>query len=302
MTITTYMILFAGVLGLIVGSFLNVVALRSPKRLFWSWTKDAIECLHEHAPQYLAPEWRDKNDEVYDRFDAEMNATKPHGIAVKSSHCFHCQKDLRWYHNIPVLSYLFLKGKCGHCKTPISMQYPLVELSMGVLGVLAVYTYGATPLAIFVFLFFAVLLVLTVIDFRTQYLPDNIVLPSLWAALLLSLTPWGLVSPEKAIMGAIIGYLSLWSVYWIFKLVTKKEGMGYGDFKLLALIGAFLGPDAILPVVLISSVVGAIVGVGFLAVKKKSAPFAFGPYLALAGIIYTIFAGLYPGSEWFEFM
>ena len=262
---------------------------------FWSWTKESIECLHEHAPEYLAPEWRDKTDEVYDRFDAQMNATKPHGIAVKSSHCFHCHKDLKWYHNIPLLSYLFLRGKCGHCKTPISWQYPLVEVSMGALGVLAVLMFGAVPAAVAVFLFFAVLLVLTVIDFRTQYLPDQIVLPSIWGALLFSLSQWSLVSPQNAILGATIGYLSLWSVYWIFKLVTKKEGMGYGDFKLLALIGAFLGPMSILPVVLISSVVGALVGVGFLVIKKKSAPFAFGPYLALAGITYTAFSGFFGG-------
>lgn len=264
MDITIFYILYAAVLGLLVGSFLNVVILRLPPRLMWNWTQEARDFLelppHEdHAPP---------------------------GIVVKRSFCPSCQHQLSWWENIPLVSYIVLRGKCRSCKSPISWQYPLVELAMGIGAAVAVAVWGWNTHALIASALVAVLIACSGIDFKVQLLPDQIVLPTLWAGLLLSITPYAFVSPTASIVGAAVGYLSLWSVFWLFKLLTGKEGMGYGDFKLLAALGAFFGPFAVIPVLLIASVLGSVVGIVLLKTAKESRPFAFGPYLAMGGIVY----------------
>ena len=266
--------------GLLVGSFLNVVILRLPAWLEWRWTSDCREMLE------LEP------------LDA---AEKPPGIVVQSSRCPKCGHKLAAWENIPLLSFLLLRGRCRGCKTPISWQYPLVELLTGVACALVVWQFGATWQSLAVLVFTGMAIGMSGIDMRTTLLPDGMTLPLLWLGLLVSLVPL-FVSPADAIIGATVGYLSLWSVYWGFKLLTGKEGMGYGDFKLLAAIGAWCGVNAILPVVLISSLIGAIVGGAWLAIRgrDRATPIPFGPFLAAAGWVQLVFApdllGAYMGA------
>ena len=251
-------------LGLLVGSFLNVVILRLPRRMEWEWKRDARDALGE--------------PELYD--------PPPPGIVVERSHCPHCGHQLSWYENIPLLSWLALRGKCRSCRAPISVQYPLVELVTALLCVASVWQFGfgwqgfgACVLACF-------LVALSGIDLRTQLLPDSLTLPLMWLGLVASLD--NLYMPAKpALLGAIAGYVSLWSVWWVFKQVTGKEGMGHGDFKLLAALGAWVGLAGVLPIILLSSVVGAVVGSIWLAAKgrDRATPIPFGPYLAVAGWI-----------------
>lgn len=267
MSLSTFYFVYAGVLGVLIGSFLNVVILRLPPYLMWGWRRDAHEFL-----------------------DTPFEEHRPPGIAIKRSFCPHCQHQLSWWENIPLISFSFLRGQCRSCNAKISWQYPIVEATMGVLAVLSVWHFGWTPSALIAAGLSAVLLVCTAIDFRTQLLPDIIVLPVLWAGLLLSLTSYGFVTPVQSVIGAALGYLVLWSIFWLFKIIRGKEGMGYGDFKLLAMLGAFFGPISLVSILLISCVLGAIVGTVLLKVKKESQPFAFGPYLALGGVLY-LFAG-----------
>jgi leader peptidase (prepilin peptidase)/N-methyltransferase len=259
--------------GLLVGSFLNVVILRLPRRMQWQWEHDSRELLEIEAP-------------------ASSPASPPPGIVVERSHCPRCGHQLSAWENIPVISFAVLGGKCRACKTPISWQYPAVELITGVLFALIVWRFGATPQALAGLVFTGFLVAMSGIDLRTTLLPDSLTLPLLWLGLLLSLQPL-FVTSQAAILGASVGYLSLWSVYWGFKLLTGKEGMGYGDFKLLAAIGAWCGIAAILPVLLMSSVVGAVVGSVWLALKgrDRATPIPFGPYLAVAGWIQFIWGG-----------
>lgn len=284
---------FAGVLGLLVGSFLNVVAIRVPKRLMWKWEQEARSFLQESSSEGGSLE---SGSLEHNSSEQTSSSTEPPGVVVKGSHCMQCKRPLSWYENIPVISWSVLGGKCRTCKAPISWQYPLVELAMGVLSVSAVALMGWNINALVLAAFFGVLLTLTVIDFKTQLLPDDIVLPSLWAALGWSvLAPHvggTAISPSQAIVGAMIGYLALWSIFWLFKLLTGKEGMGYGDFKLLSLMGAFFGAQAILPVVFLASIVGSVIGIVLLKIKKDNQPFAFGPYLALGGIVYAYFGSM----------
>jgi leader peptidase (prepilin peptidase)/N-methyltransferase len=256
----------AAVLGLVVGSFLNVVILRMPRRLMAEWRLEAREILElPVAPEAL-----------------------PAGVAAARSACPNCDFQLRWYHNVPLLSFVLLRGRCARCKTPISWQYPLVELICAVLLMVCLWRFGPTAqfLAACVLTWF--LIALAGIDFRTQLLPDQVTVPLLWLGLLLSL--WSIfVDPAAAIVGAIVGYLILWSVFWLFKLVTGKEGMGYGDFKLLAALGAWLGWMQLPLVILLASVCGSLIGIGWLVVRKQSLPFAFGPYLAMAGWVAMVF-------------
>lgn len=262
----------AAVLGLLVGSFLNVVILRLPPRLQWEWERDAREMLG------LAP-------------SAEASPQPP-GIVVKGSHCPKCGHRLAAWENIPLLSYLMLGGKCRGCKAKISWQYPMVEALTGLLFALVVWRYGITWQSGALLVATGFLVSMAGIDARTTLLPDVLTLPLLWFGLLLSLVPV-FVSPSEAILGAAVGYLSLWSVYWGFKLLTGKEGMGYGDFKLLAAIGAFCGWKAILAVVLLSSLIGAVVGIVMILVRgrDRSIPIPFGPYLAAAGWVQMLYGG-----------
>jgi leader peptidase (prepilin peptidase)/N-methyltransferase len=260
-------ILAAGVLGLLVGSFLNVVILRLPERLMAQWRLDAFDTLA------MEPD----------------GTALPPGIVREPSHCPHCKHPLAISDNIPLFGWLFLGGRCRYCKASISIQYPLVELLSGLASAVIVWKFGPSWMAVAGLVFTWMLIALAGIDFRTQYLPDQLNYPLLWAGLLLSLIPM-FVAPGTAIVGAAIGYLSLWSVYWLFKLLTGKEGMGYGDFKLLAALGAWMGPTALLPVILLSSFIGAIVGGSLMALRKhgRDIPMPFGPFIAAAGWVWFI--------------
>ena len=256
----------AALFGLFIGSFLNVVIYRLPIMLERSWKKECCELL-EQAPQ---------EDSLPSKFN----------LIVPRSRCPQCDTIISAVENIPVLSYLLQKGKCKHCHASISPQYPLVELATAILTGLVAYKYGFEWQALGAILLTWGLISLAVIDFNTTLLPDNITLPFLWLGILVNY--FGLFcSLHDSILGAVIGYLSLWLVFHIFKLITGKEGMGYGDFKLLALLGAWLGWQYILPIILISSIVGSVIGITLIISKllPRDKPTPFGPYLALGGII-----------------
>ena len=254
-------------LGLLVGSFLNVVILRLPKRLEWEWKRDAQEELGQ--------------PELYD--------PPPPGIVVERSHCPHCGHQLSWYENIPVLSWAALRGRCRSCKAPISIQYPAVELLTMLLVLACVWRFGFGWQGFGASLLSCFLIAGAGMDLRTKILPDQITLVLLWLGLIASVD--NLFVPAKAaIAGAVLGYVSLWTVYWVFKQLTGKVGMGHGDFKLLAALGAWAGYKALLPIALMSSLVGAIIGSIFLALKgrDRNTTIPFGPYLAIAGWIVFI--------------
>ncbi|HEY7883861.1 MAG TPA: A24 family peptidase [Cellvibrionaceae bacterium] len=253
-----------GLLGLVVGSFLNVVILRLPKIMESSWHSqccDLLEIANNEPPTKL-------------------------GLAFPASHCPKCQAPIKPWQNIPVISYLFLRGKCACCKAPISLRYPVIELATGILSVCVIILWGPTPVAFALLVLTWCLITLTVIDFDTQLLPDSITLPLIWAGLIVN--SFGLVTDlPSALWGAVFGYLSLWSVFWLFKILTGKEGMGYGDFKLLAALGAWAGWQVLPLIIILSSLVGAIIGIGLILIKgrDKNIPIPFGPYLAIAGWI-----------------
>jgi leader peptidase (prepilin peptidase)/N-methyltransferase len=258
-------------LGLIVGSFLNVVVHRLPKMLDREWRAQAAE-LEGREPE-AAP-----------RYD----------LIVPGSRCPACDHAIRWYENVPVLSWLWLRGRCSACHAPISARYPLVELAAGALALICALRFGASPQLAAALVVSWTLLALALIDLEHQLLPDDLTLPLLWAGLLASLFhPF--VGPRDAILGAAVGYLSLWTVFHLFKALTGKEGFGYGDFKLLAAFGAWFGVGAILPIVLLASVAGALVGVGLIAVQRATlgSRIAFGVYLCPAGWLYMMW-----GAEW----
>ncbi|MBL0165368.1 MAG: prepilin peptidase [Xanthomonadales bacterium] len=258
-----------GLLGLLVGSFLNVVILRLPRRLEHDWMTQAREFLGQAEPEAK---------EV------------PPDLVFKGSHCPHCKHELSALDNIPLLSFLFLRGRCRYCNTTISWQYPLIELISGLACATIAWKFGfGWPLLSGLF-FTWILIAASGIDARTQLLPDQLTLPLLWLGLLLSLLPV-FVDSRTSIIGAAIGWLSLWSVFWLFKLMTGKEGMGYGDFKLLAALGAWMGAVALLPIILLSSLIGAIVGGIALTAKgkDKSTPIPFGPFIAAAGWVWFVF-------------
>ena len=256
-----------GLLGLLVGSFLNVVILRLPRRLEHDWRVQARELLGHQ----------------------DEGEARPPDLVVTGSHCPRCKHKLSALDNIPVVSWLALGGKCRYCKAKISIQYPLVELLTALASAAVAWKLGfGWPLAAGL-VFTWMLIAASGIDARTQLLPDQLTLPLLWLGLLLSLKPL-FVSSDAAIIGAAAGYLSLWSVYWLFKLATGKEGMGYGDFKLLAALGAWMGATSLLPIVLLSSLIGAIVGGTVLALRgqDRSTPIPFGPFIAAAGWVWFV--------------
>jgi leader peptidase (prepilin peptidase) / N-methyltransferase len=260
------LILLTLLLGLLVGSFLNVVSLRLPAMMERDWRIEARAILA--LPEVDEP---------------RLSLTSP------PSTCPHCQARIRPWHNIPVLGWLWLRGRCADCKAPISAQYPLVELACGLLSAVCAWHFGWGPQLAAALLLTWTLLVLAVIDARTTLLPDSITLPLLWAGLLLALVPvW--VPLQDAVIGAAAGYLSLWAVFWGFKLLTGKEGMGYGDFKLFGALGAWLGWQPLLLIILLSSVVGAVVGIGLILARNRGRDLQlpFGPYLAAAGWIALI--------------
>lgn len=246
------------ILGLFIGSFLNVVIHRLPIMMERQWKAECAEIMGTDAPA---------QEPVFN-------------LAVPRSRCPHCGHQITAIENVPVLSWVFLKGKCSGCKKPISARYPLVELATAALTLLVFVSFGPTWQSVFGIGFTWALIALTMIDFDTQLLPDDITLPLMWAGILANMYG-AFVSLESAVIGAVLGYLMLWSVYWLFKLFTGKEGMGYGDFKLLAALGAWMGPTALPLIILLSSVVGVIISV----IRGQKGPFAFGPFLAIAGFI-----------------
>ncbi|WP_298187120.1 A24 family peptidase [uncultured Pseudomonas sp.] len=257
-------VLCALLIGLLVGSFLNVVIFRLPKMMQRDWREQAREILELPGE----PE------------------TATFNLVLPNSQCPHCAHEIKPWENIPVISYLFLRGKCSSCKAPISLRYPLIELTCGLLSAYIAWHFGFTWQAGAMLLLTWGLLAMSLIDADHQLLPDSLVLPLLWLGLIAN--SFGLfTSLEDALWGAVAGYLSLWSVYWLFKLITGKEGMGYGDFKLLAMLGAWGGWQVLPLTILLSSLVGAVLGLIMLRLRnaETSTPIPFGPYLAIAGWI-----------------
>jgi len=268
----------AVLLGLILGSFLNVVILRLPRMMEAGWRRDCAELL---SPDGTAPE----TDEP------------PLSLSKPASTCPSCGHRLRVHENIPILSYVWLRGRCSKCKTRISLRYPLVEALTALLTLIVVIQFGPTWQAAAALLLTWSLITLAVIDLDTQLLPDSLTLPVLWLGLFLSL--FGLFTDsQSAIIGAVAGYLSLWVVFQLFRLATGKEGMGYGDFKLLALFGAWLGWPALPQIILLSALVGALVGIGLILSGRHESgkPLPFGPYLAAAGWISLIWGEAINGA------
>jgi len=254
---------FLALFGLCIGSFLNVVVHRLPQMLERGWKIDSAEMLG--VP-----------------FDAPPQIT----LSRPRSRCPQCAHPIAWHENVPVLSYLRLGGKCSKCKTRISPRYPLVEIMTAVLFAATAYRFGPQPTTLLWCGFVAVLVALAGIDWDTTLLPDDLTLPLLWAGLVSAALGWT-IPLNIAIWGAVVGYMSLWTVYWIFKKATGKEGMGYGDFKLLAALGAWLGVQMILPIVLAASIIGAIVGIGMKLTSglREGRYVPFGPFLAGAGLV-----------------
>jgi len=262
------LILVCVLFGLLVGSFLNVVIHRIPKMMEATWRQEARELLEQPPP---------KGEETPPLFN----------LVTPGSHCPHCNHRIRWYENVPVVSWALLKGRCSGCKAAISKRYPIIELLTALVAGLCAWRFGYDPWLIFMLYGSFTLLALAVIDLDTTLLPDDLTYPLLWAGLLAAVLGISPVSLPDAVIGAMAGYLALWSLYWVFKLLTGKEGMGYGDFKLLAALGAWLGWQYLPVVVLLSSVVGLVFAVSMMASGsvKRDQGIPFGPYLAIAGWI-----------------
>ncbi len=254
---------FVALIGLSIGSFLNVVIYRLPLMLENDWKSQCRELL-----------------EIKEQAEEVVTLSKP------ASTCPNCQHKIRAWENIPVISYLFLKGKCSQCQTPISIQYPLIELLTATLSLAVAIKFGVSWQTVFGLILTWSLIAMSVIDLHKLILPDNITLPVLWIGLLISLFTI-FTDPVSSIIGAAAGYMILWSVYQTFKLLTGKEGMGYGDFKLLALFGAWFGWELLPLIIILSSASGAIIGILMIVFKKhdRNIPIPFGPYLAIAGWI-----------------
>lgn len=259
--------LLACLLGLMVGSFLNVVIYRMPKMM------------QRESDNYVAQE-----------SGKELPHTDRFNLIVPRSACPHCGHKITALENIPILSYLILGGKCSECKARIPVRYPIVELCSGLLSAFLIWRFGSGMAGMTALVFGWLLIAMTCIDLDTQLLPDDLTLPLLWVGLLVNIK--GTFVPlSEAVIGAAAGYLALWSVYWLFKLTTGKEGMGYGDFKLLAALGAWMGWKMLPAIILISSVVGAVVGICLIIFAKhgRNKPIPFGPYLAAAGLIALLY-------------
>jgi leader peptidase (prepilin peptidase) / N-methyltransferase len=262
----------AGVLGLLVGSFLNVVIYRLPQMLERQW---AAECA--------------------DLAGKPLEKAPPFNLVSPRSRCRQCGHLIRWYENVPILSYLVLRGKCSACGAAIGPRYPLVEFATAVLFFVSVWHWGATPAGAAWCGFSAAIVALALIDWDTTLLPDDITLPLLWAGLIVAALRWTDVTLPQSLWGAVAGYLSLWLIYQGFKLLTGREGMGYGDFKLFAALGAWFGWTALIPIILMASVIGAVVGIAmkFSSGLREGGYVPFGPFLAGAGLTAMIFG---PGS------
>lgn len=258
-----YAYAFYLIFGLLVGSFLNVVIYRLPKMLERDWQIDAAQVLGTASET--------------DRVDTSFNLAQPR------SQCPGCGTQVKAIDNIPIVSFVLLRGRCGQCQNPISLQYPAIELTTGLVTLFLIHHFGLSSVAVLACLLTYALIALSTIDYRTTLLPDSITLPFLWLGLLANINGT-FTDLTSAVVGAMAGYLSLWSVYWGFKLLTGKDGMGFGDFKLLGLLGAWLGWQMLPVIIILSSLAGAIIGLSLIALgRDKDHPIPFGPYLAIAG-------------------
>ena len=267
-----FLCVFTLVFSLLVGSFLNVVIYRLPIMMERDWEEQCTEL---------------NNDSVSSNNQVKQ---KHFNLIVPRSRCSNCNHLITAWQNIPIISYLTLKGRCGNCQAKISLQYPIVEFVTGLLSVWIVMRFGFSWASLAALFFTWALIALSVIDLQKTLLPDDITLPFLWLGLLINIS--GLFTPlADAVIGAAAGYLILWGIYWAFKLLTGKEGMGYGDFKLLAMLGAWFGWQSLAIIILLSSLAGAIIGIGMIvfAGHKRQVPIPFGPYLAVAGWIYLLY-------------
>ena len=279
-----FYLLTVGLVSLCIGSFLNVVIYRLPLMMKREWQSECRLLLAD---------------------ELTINHTEeptPFNLVTPNSTCPQCKAPIKIWQNIPVISWLILKGRCASCKAPISVRYPIVEMLTASLSLAVAVVFGASELALLYIVITWVLIALTFIDIDHMLLPDQLTLPLVWLALIAAVMNIT-IAPSDAITGAAIGYLSLWSVYWLFKLATGKEGMGYGDFKLLAVFGALLGWQAILTIVLLSSVVGALIGMLQIIIqgKDKTTPIPFGPYLAIAGWV-TLLWGEQIQTTYFSYL
>ncbi|WP_296402449.1 A24 family peptidase [Psychrobacter sp.] len=276
---TLWALLTFGTIGLCVGSFLNVLIYRTPKIMMQEWRQGSVELLQSQP---------DIAQALVEPIAQIVQQDAPLSLSAPASHCPNCHQRVRWYHNVPLIGWLILGGKCGHCNQNIHWRYPVIEIMTMLLTMLVVYRLGITAQSIVSLLFVWTLIGLAGIDFISHYLPDKLTLPLIAAGL--ALNSYGLfVTPYASIWGMLLGYFSLWIVVKIFYIFTKKQGMGQGDFKLLAAIGAWLGPGVLLFIILISSLLGSIIGIILLQRRAESRPYSFGPYLAIAGIIALLY-------------
>ncbi len=288
----------AGLLGLLVGSFLNVVIHRLPAMLHREWLAESLDNVQTVPPAMGRSLWQwvfgaqaahpQALDTAATQAAKEVAALPPLGLARPASRCPSCGTRIRWYQNVPVVSWLVLRGRCAHCSAPISVRYPLVELATAGIFAFCAWRFGISLQAAFWAFFCCVLLCQFLIDLDTQLLPDSLNYLLLWGGLAGAALKVTGVALSSAVWGAVFGYLSLWLVFHAYRLVTGKHGMGYGDFKLLAALGAWLGAAYLLPVILLSAVVGAVLGVALLVIGRvanKEVPISFGPFLAAAGLL-----------------
>lgn len=269
----------AGLFGLVIGSFLNVVIYRYPQVLLHSWQSECRALLAEHAGADIDPAVVDDSDPA------------PPGLVWPASHCPHCKARIRPWHNIPLLGFLLLRGKCRNCDKPISWRYPLIEACAAALTLLIIWQFGPGWFALLWIVASYLLLVMTMIDLDHQLLPDPMTYLLLWLGLLGSVAGITGITPAAAIIGAAAGYLSLWGFYHLFRLLTGKHGMGYGDFKLLAALGALLGWSMLPALILVASISGALIGIAWLLMQGRGrhTRIPFGPFLALAGWVALLF-------------
>ena len=282
--LNAYPVVSAGLFGLVIGSFLNVVIHRLPLMMQRQWDADIEQYRLEQADPNPTPSVLPTHNQ-----QPAFNLMKP------GSHCPQCNNKLAFWHNIPVLSYLLLRGQCHFCHAGIGVRYPMIELLTGGLFALLAHQLNGFTVALPWFVFLASLICLAAIDLDTFLLPDDITLPLLWLGLLFNLVTQT-IPLSSAVLGAVFGYLSLWTIYKLFKLLTGKEGMGYGDFKLLAAMGAWFGWESLLFIVLVSSLLGAVIGIALLMAKRqdKNHPIPFGPWLVLGGLAWLYD---YPGRN-----
>ena len=268
-----------GLLGLCVGSFLNVVIHRTPLMMVAAWRQECSQFMAEQAdmpPEHTQP--------LANIVAADPSIT----LSTPASRCPHCAHKIKWYENVPLISWLILRGRCSDCKAAIGLRYPIVELVTALLSMLVIYQFGVSAVGLSALILVWTLVALTGIDFDTQLLPDRLTFPLARLGVAVNSQGW-FVSPTQSIWGLLLGFLSLWVVVKIFYLITKKHGMGQGDFKLLAVLGAWLGPTMLLLIILLSSLLGSIVGIILMKKQGESRPFAFGPYIAIAGIIALLY-------------